>query len=217
MSTTTLKLPFKRFVAQVSSAPARSKSSYLSLMAENLEALKKCPWREAAAVPVSLTGHDFTASTQFSDAYDAFKLTGNYDNQAMTEIAYAGMAAYRFTVPASAISGSVAVESVSLPISRDRFEKSGVHLAVALSDSATPSTDWATVRGSGALAASSQLAQMSAANLMAGAPDEGTVTIDLSGVSSGNPCGVSLGVRDARGLHRPLDDVQREGKAPLRR
>ncbi len=187
MSTTTLKLPFKRFVAQVSSAPARSKSSYLALMAENLEALTKCPWREAAVVPVSLTGHDFTASTQFSDAYDAFKLTGNYDNQAMTEIAYAGMAAYRFTVPASAISGSVAVESVSLPISRDRFEKSGVHLAVALSDSATPSTDWATVRGSGALAASSQLAQMSAANLMAGAPDEGTVTIDLSGVSSGNP------------------------------
>ena len=103
MSTTTLKLPFKRFVAQVSSAPARSKSSYLALMAENLEALKKCPWREAAVVPVSLTGHDFTASTQFSDAYDAFKLTGNYETANMTEIAYAGMAAYRFKIPASAI------------------------------------------------------------------------------------------------------------------
>lgn len=188
MSTTTLKLPFKRFVAQVSTGAPRSKSTYLALMAENLAALQACPWREAADVPASLTGHDFTAETQFSDAYDAFKLTGNYDNQAMTEIAYAGMAAYRFTVPASATTGNgVPVTSVSLPISRDRFEKSGVHLAVALSDSATPSTEWATVHGSGDLAASSQLAQMTAANLMAGAPDEGTVTIDLSGVSSGNP------------------------------
>ena len=36
---TTLKLPFKRFVAQVSTGEPRPKSSYLALMAENLEAL----------------------------------------------------------------------------------------------------------------------------------------------------------------------------------
>ena len=186
MSTTTLKLPFKRFVAQVSSAPARSKSSYLALMAENLEALKKCPWREAAAVPVSLTGHDFTASTQFSDAFDAFKLTGNYETATMTEIAYAGMAAYRFKIPESAKTGSVPVASVSLPVSRDRFLKDGLHVAAAFSASAEPSADWETIRGSGALAASSVLAQ-SAATLMEGSADATTVTLDLSGVSSGNP------------------------------
>lgn len=186
MSTTTLKLPFKRFVAQVSSAPARSKSSYLALMAENLEALKKCPWREAAVVPVSLTGHDFTASTQFGDAFDAFKLTGNYETATMTEIAYAGMAAYRFKIPASAMTGSVPVVSVSLPVSRDRFLKDGLHVATAFSDSAEPSADWETIRGSGALAASSVLAQ-SAATLMEGSADATTVTLDLSGVSSGNP------------------------------
>ena len=56
MSTTTLKLPFKRFIAQVSTGAPRPKSTYLALMAENLEALKACPWREAAAVPASLTG-----------------------------------------------------------------------------------------------------------------------------------------------------------------
>lgn len=187
MSTTTLKLPYKRFIAQVSTGAPRSKSTYLALMAENLTALQSCPWREAADMPASLTGHDFTAQTQFSDAYDAFKLTGNYNSNNMTEVAYAGMAAYRFTIPASAISGSVPVTSVSLPITRDRYEKSGVHLAVAISASATPSTDWATVRGTGDLAASAQLAQTTAANLMAGAPGEGTVTIDLSGVPSGNP------------------------------
>ena len=186
MSTTTLKLPYKRFVAQVSTGAPRSKSTYLALMAENLEYLQACPWREAADVTASLTGHDFTAKTQYSDAYDAFKLTGNYDSSAMTEIAYAGMAAYRFTVPASAISGGVSITGVSLPISRDRFEAAGVHVAVALSNSAYPSDDWAVVRGSGALAASALLTQ-NAAYLTAGSPASGTADIDLSGVSSGNP------------------------------
>lgn len=186
MSSTTLKLPYKRFVAQVSTGTPRSKSTYLALMAENLEALKACPWREAADVPASLTGHDFTASTQFSDAYDAYKLTGNYDSSAMTEIAYAGMAAYRFTVPASAISGGVSITGVSLPISRDRFEAAGVHIAVALSNSAYPSDDWSVVRGSGALAAPALLTQ-TAAHLTAGSPASGTTDIDLSDVSSGNP------------------------------
>ena len=186
MSATTLKLPYKRFVAQVSTGVPRSKSTYLALMAENLEALKACPWREAVDGLASLTGHDFTAKTQFSDAYDAFKLTGNYDSSAMTEIAYAGMAAYRFTVPESAISGGVSITGVSLPISRDRFEAAGVHVAVALSNSAYPSDDWSVVRGSGALAASSLLTQ-TAAYLTAGAPASGTAGIDLSDVSSGNP------------------------------
>ena len=183
---TTLNLPFKRFVAQVSSAPARSKSSYIALMNENLERLKSCPWREASDVSASLSGHDFTAHTQFSDAYDAYKLTGNYETVNMTEIAYAGMAAYRFKIPVSATSGGVRVTSVSLPVSRDRFLKNGMHLAAVLSASAEPSADWDTVRGSGATAASSVLAQ-SAATLMEGSAGATTVTIDLSGVSSGNP------------------------------
>ena len=187
MSSTTLKLPYKRFVAQVSTGAPRSKSTYLALMAENLAALQACPWRAAETGTASLTGHDFTAETQFSDAYDAFKLTGNYDSSAMTEIAYAGMAAYRFTIPASATSGGVRVTSVTLPISRDRFEKSGVHLSVALSASSTPTPTWDFVRGSGDRAASSQLAQTTAEDIMSGAPDDGTVTIDLTGVSSGNP------------------------------
>lgn len=186
MSATTLKLPFKRFVAQVSTGSPRPKSSYLALMAENVDALQACPWREAADVPASLTGHDFTAATQFSDAYDAFKLSGNYDSSAMTEVAYAGMSAYRFTIPASAISGSVPVTGVSLPIARDRFEAAGVHVAVALSSSASPSDDWSVVRGSGALAASAQLTQ-TAAYLTDGSPANGMVALDLSGVTVGNP------------------------------
>jgi hypothetical protein len=70
-----MKLPFKRFVAQVSTGEPRPKSSYIALMAENLEALKACPWREAADIPVALADHDFTKASHFSDAY--FRITAD--------------------------------------------------------------------------------------------------------------------------------------------
>ncbi len=188
MSSTTLKLPYKRFVAQVSTGAPRSKSTYLSLMAENLEALKTCPWREAADVPVALADHDFTKASHLSDASDAFKMTGNYDSSAMTEVAYAGMAAYRYKVPSSAlVSGSeVAISALSLPISRDRFLKGGVRIVYELTSRATPSGDWDTVRGGESPAASAYLAN-TAAYLVAAKPADGTKDVDLSGVSTGNP------------------------------
>lgn len=190
MSSTTHNLPYKRFVAQVSTDVPRSKSSWLALMEENQEALKACPWREAADVEVALTPHDFTLASYFSDVYDAYKMTGNYDSSNMTEIGYAGMAAYRFTVPAAAqTSGSeVALSSVALPISRDRFLKGGVRIAVVLSDDEEPSADWSVVRGDGegALVEKEALKQ-TAANLLAGEPGAETVEIDLSGLTSGNP------------------------------
>ena len=181
MSATTLNLPYTRFVAQVSTAPARSKSTYLALMEENLAALQKCPWKEASDVPAALTDHDFTASTYISDAYDAFKMTGNYSASTMTEIAYAGMAAYRFKIPDSAlVSGSeVALSSISLPVSRDRYLKSGVRVAAVLSDSAAPSADWDVVRGSGGILLSAQLPQ-TAAYLLAGAPGKDTPELAAS-------------------------------------
>ena len=65
---TTLTLPFKRFVAQVSTGAPRIKSTYIALMEENLTALKACPWREADADgPVTLTPHDFTQASYFQD------------------------------------------------------------------------------------------------------------------------------------------------------
>ncbi len=179
-----MKLPFKRFIAQASTAPARSKSSYLAMMAENLEALKRCQWRKAANVPASLTGHDFTASTQFSDAYDAYKLTGNYDSKAMTEIAYAGMAAYRFTLPEAYVQGTANITTISVPVARDRFCKGGVRVAVALSDSAEPSGDWDVVRGGSGVAPSAEAVFAQSAEdapyLTASEPASGEVAFDIA-------------------------------------
>lgn len=183
---TTINLPFKRWVAQVYTGAPRSKSSYLSMMAENLEALMTCPWRAAADVPATLTGHDFTAASYLSDAFDAYKMTGNYDSSGMTEVGYAGMAAYRFKIPSSAIAAPAAgaLVSVELPVSRDRFCLSGVRVAVELTDRASPSTEWATVRGTDETSATT-LAQ-SAAYLLAGSPGADTVTIAVPS-GSGNP------------------------------
>lgn len=184
---TTLKLPFKRWVAQVSTGVPRSKSTYLALMAENLESLKACPWREAAEVQVALADHDFTKASHFTDACDAFHMTGNYDSTAMTEIAYAGMAAYRFKIPTDATTRAVALSSVSLTVSRDKFLKGGLHVSAEITDRPTPSRDWATVRGAGATAASGILAQSSVPYLTASRDGSIAVEIDLSSVSDGNP------------------------------
>ena len=184
---TTLNLPFKRFVAQVSTGTPRIKSSYVALMEENLTALKACPWREADEVPVTLTPHDFMQSSYFGDAYDAFKMTGAYNTANMTEIGFAGMAAYRFTIPAAALSfgSEVALTSVALPVSRDKFLRSGVHIVVALSSATVPSTDWATIRGTGDLAKSG-LSQADVPYLIDGTVGSESIVVDLSGVAT-NP------------------------------
>ena len=182
MSSATHNLPFKRFVAQVSTGTARPKSSFIALMAENLEALKACPWSEAAdGADGSLVKHDFGALSHFYDGYDAFKMTGAWTSSSQTEIAFAGMAAYRFKIPDAA--SSVALSSISLPISRDRFLKGGVHLAVALSDDETPSADWDVVRGTDAISASAQLSN-TAGYLTAAQPADGNVTLAAADFAS---------------------------------
>ena len=175
---TTLNLPYKRFVAQVSTGAPRPKSTYLSLMTENLEALKACPWREASDIPVALVDHDFTKASHLSDAHDAFKMTGAWNADTEEEVAFAGMAAYRFAIPASA--ASVAISSVTLPISRDRFLLGGVHVAAVLDNSATPSDDWAVVTGQGA---SAYLAN-DAANIVSSRPADGALTITSDDLAS---------------------------------
>lgn len=182
---TTLKLPYARFVRQVSTGAPRPKSTYLALMAENLEALKTAEWRAAPTDGVALVPHDFTRTTFFSDAYDAFKMTGNYSAGSLTEVAYAGMAAYRFTLPEDYVEGSQTLVSIALPVTRDRFSRKGVRVVAALSDDAAPSAEWDTVRGEGSgTAATAVLTQASVANLLASSAASETVEIDLQGADA---------------------------------
>ncbi len=163
---TTLNLPCVRFVKRVTNGALFSKYSYLSMMTQNATALESAPWRMAGTpvrevtMPVNkVTQTDaeydeygvmtkspsFTAFT--SDAFDAYQQGGDARAETAMMCGYAGCVAYRFNMPDSA--SSVPLESVSLLISRDRYCRAGVRVAVVLSNDAAPSDDWAVVRGTG--------------------------------------------------------------------
>ena len=162
----TLNLPCVRFVKRVTNGALFSKYSYLSMMAQNAAALESAPWRMAGTpirevtMPVNkVTQTDaeydesgvmtkspsFTAFT--NEVFDAYQQGGDARAETAMMCGYAGCVAYRFNMPASA--SSVPLESISLLISRDRYCRAGVRVAVVLSDDAAPSDDWAVVRGTG--------------------------------------------------------------------
>lgn len=166
---TTLHLPYKRFVRQVSNGSARSKYAYQAMMRENALALQTAQWREATCADnevgltvnaVAATDGEFDAATNtwarqpsykqyMKDRYDAFKQGGDAVPALATMCGYAGMAAYRFTLPES--SAAVALESVKLLVARDRYCLSGVRVAVVLNNESVPGAwcTWDLVRGNG--------------------------------------------------------------------
>lgn len=188
MSTTLGNLPFKRFVMQVSTGAPRIKSNWQAMMAENLEALKSPVWREAAVETASLVDHDFAAATHLKDGYDAFKMTGNYDATAMTEVGYAGMVAYRFKLPDDYVSGSANITAISVPVYRDRFCRAGVRLAAAFGGESPAAFGWDDARaGGGDVDAKTAMMAQSATDvpyLTASSAADETATFELSPLAS---------------------------------
>ncbi len=161
----TLNLPYRRFVRQVSNGYARTKYSYLAMQSDLLAALKIAPWREArcavnevTTVPNKVTATDAevdesgavvspsTYSAFIDDRYDAFKQGGDAVPSDATMCGYAGMVAYRYELPSGYSSD---ISSVSLRFAAARYLRSGLRVAVVLSNVSTPSDDWATIRGEG--------------------------------------------------------------------
>lgn len=206
-----LNLPCVRYVKRVSNGALLSKYSYLAMMQQNAEALKTAPWRLAAtqirevSMPVNkVTETDaeydesgvmtnppsFTAFS--SDAFDAYQQGGDARKETGTMCGYAGCVAYRFKLPDSA--SSVPLEEVKLLISRDRYCRAGVRVALVLSNDETPSADWAVVRGegSGAIVSPSTasdapgvdswgfLGQQGVGNLLSGRAAEDSITFKSS-------------------------------------
>ena len=178
---TELILPATRFVAQVNSGSPAPKTNYKALAERNAKALEECRWENTVgAGKASLVPHDFTVS--FTDArYDAFCMTGNYNSSANTEVAYAGMAAYRFKLPQDYMTGDAMLASMSLMLSRDRFLLPGLRVSAVLSDSESPSSNWDVVRGDaeGCVKLAAQLPN-EANRITAAEPATGAVEIDLA-------------------------------------
>lgn len=159
----TLKLPFTRFVRQVSLGMRRAKYSYCAMQTDLLEMLKTANWKQATCSPNAITtvvnkvtetdgvvtedGKVETPPTYtayIDDKYDAFKQGGDADQTADSFCGYAGMSAYRFKLPQNYTSQ---LENIKLMFSRARYLRSGLRVAVALNNDEQPSVDWDFVRG----------------------------------------------------------------------
>ena len=161
----TVKLPYVRFVRQVSSGGSLSKYGYVGIMQTNAAALRAAPWVKAGSDPADITlttnkvtktdgvfdaetGTWTTAPTYtayISDIYDCFNQAGDGVAANATMCGYAGCVAYRFKLPTSESANPL--QSVYLGIQRDRYLRAGVRISLQLSDSETPSDDWSVIRG----------------------------------------------------------------------
>lgn len=145
---TSLKLPYVRFVRQVTTSSGAN-PQFVAMMEEGLAALKAAAWRPAAAslASVAMPANDplnFAPDDKY-DAYKASKTTAASGVQTCN----LGMAAYRYKIPADAISGSHYVQSVVATVGADKFAYSGVKVAFILSDATTPPVSWTLLRSGG--------------------------------------------------------------------
>jgi len=150
-------LPFVRFTRQVATSPM----AILAVPAAALQAeaaLKVAPWSEVATQQSTFPARN-ALQTGFADTWDAFKHCGDYS--AGNQVAYAGMAAYRFRVPADGLTTPDHVVSLSIPLYVDRWLVDGVRISAYVSASPTPSTDWDVLRtGTGGTAYEDDLLPM---------------------------------------------------------
>jgi hypothetical protein len=146
MSSTTHNLPFVRFTKQASTPPM-ALTSTLVAAADAYALLQLAPWVEQPSPQSTFPARaamleDGTAHPGF----DAYKYCGDANGGDGKQIAYAGAVAYRFRVPAAALTGPTDITSIALPLYVDRWLVDGVHVAAYLSDDPSPPADWATIR-----------------------------------------------------------------------
>lgn len=162
---TTLNLPYRRYVRQVSRGSLGNKSSFIAMEEANLVRLKNAEWKMADAksnvttVTNSVMATDGKFTTYINDKYDAFKQDGDGVTTTAEMCAYAGMVAYRFKLPSFASEADASpIDSLSIPVTLDRYQRSGVKISVSLSPISVPSDDWEVIRGSadGCVATESQ-------------------------------------------------------------
>jgi len=145
---TTLTLPYVRFVRQVTVGPGAN-TQFVAMMEEGLSQLKAAAWK-ASSADATLVAMPANTPLTFApdDKYDAYKASKTTAASGI-QTCNLGMVAYRYEIPADAISNSKYVQEVVCTIGADKFAYSGVKAAIILSDAATPPTDWEMLRNGG--------------------------------------------------------------------
>lgn len=171
---TELNLPFVRYVRQVSNGMARSKYSYLAMQDDLLKELQKGTWKLATCATNNITtvtnkvsktdeirdeDGNITKPASYTayidDRYDAYKQGGDANTTNATLCGYAGMVAYRFTLPTNYSSN---IQEIKLKFSSARYLRSGLKVVAVLNNSTEPSNDWTIIRGTAATSASNVIA-----------------------------------------------------------
>lgn len=159
----TLNLPFTRFVKQVSNGMNRTKYSYTAMQQDLLQQLKGANWKVTTCPPNAITtvvnkvsetdgekdeSGNITKPSTFTsfidDRYDAYKQGGDADQSLDAMCGYAGCVAYRFNLPENYTS---AIEQIKLVFQRSRYLRSGLRVVVSLNSNETPYDDWDYIRG----------------------------------------------------------------------
>jgi hypothetical protein len=144
---TTHKLPYTRFTRQAILPDVALLATGPGAM-QTGELIKSGAWVEQseqqASFPPRMTSSQLSVPAE--PEYDAYKYISDYADGKNDILA--GMVAYRFTVPADALTSGTEAEIVSLdvPVFVDRWLVDGVRVAACLSDTDVPPEDWDTLR-----------------------------------------------------------------------
>jgi len=142
---TTHTLDYVRFTRQVNTDPIALLSTDVAAR-QAYTLLQAALWKEETDKNASFPARAAVLESGTpSSLFDAYKYCGDYADG--KQKAYAGAVAYRFQIPAEALTGTVAeVVSVAVPLYVDRWLVDGVRIAAYVSDDETPPASWATVR-----------------------------------------------------------------------
>lgn len=142
MSTIHTDLEFKRFIKQVSTGPSAVVVT-ASMAEQNFRDLQDQDWRAVSATESAMPPLNFTTNPLIN-SYDAFKYASDYAEG--KQKAYAGAVAYRVTLPADAVAGTVAnITNVDVNLYVDRWLIGGVRVSALISDDAMPPNSWTDV------------------------------------------------------------------------
>lgn len=214
MASKTHNPPFVRFVRQVSNGQSQPKSAFVSMMADNEQKIKSAEWVKSSVNTAMTTTNAVTATdgvwdkdagdwstpptyTKYIDGrYDAYLQGGDGVVSTATMCGYAGIAAYRFTLPEAWT--ETTVEKVEIPVSVDKYLRAGVRVSLVFSDDETPSDDWDVISGESAdcwktdsepsdqegVASFGYLGKTASPYLTASVVGDGTITVPVADIPS---------------------------------
>jgi hypothetical protein len=187
VSATSYYASANRYIKQGNTAGLYEMTATAPAIAEALDALKSAPWLD---VPWSIVGSFPGHTGLLTDAdktWDAYAVCTNIDATTGAQNARLGCVAYRIDLPAAAYAQGAMLVSVGVSVSGDPYLSAGARVAVKLSSSATPSTDWATIIAGDSYAAAVAPRTTAVVNGLTRwypATSDQTITLNANGVQS---------------------------------